>query len=318
MAIFIYPPGANVVISTSPSSPLDVQLSNGTTSYDTVASTQLPTTLGAKTGANSLSIVPASDSDFASETTLSALNAKVTAVDTGAVVVATSALPTGAATEATLATIAAKTIDTSAVTVTSSALPTGAATEATLATLNGKVTACNTGAVTVSSSALPTGAATETTLATVATEATLATLSGKITAVDTGAVVVSSSALPSGAATEAKQDSIISAIQAGQVAKTALAKATIDYSSTNVTSAAYVELIASVGSTSVTEVEIFDSSGQALVLATGAASSEVEKVYITPGGNGRIPLSIASGTRVAIKALSDSATAGLILVNFYG
>lgn len=77
--------------------------------------------------------------DFATQTTLAALNTKVTAVNTGAV------------------------------TVSSSALPTGAATEATLSTLNGKVTACNTGAVTVSSSALPTGAATETTLSTAAT-----------------------------------------------------------------------------------------------------------------------------------------------------
>lgn len=44
--------------------------------------------------------------------------------------------------------------------IASSALPTGAATEATLAALNGKVTAVDTGAVVVSSSALPTGAAT--------------------------------------------------------------------------------------------------------------------------------------------------------------
>ena len=50
------------------------------------------------------------------------------------------------------------------ITVASSVLPTGAATEATLALLNGKVTACDTGNVTVSSSALPTGAATEATL----------------------------------------------------------------------------------------------------------------------------------------------------------
>ncbi len=46
------------------------------------------------------------------------------------------------------------------VAVSSSALPTGAATETTLAALNTKVTAVNTGAVVVSSSVLPTGAAT--------------------------------------------------------------------------------------------------------------------------------------------------------------
>ena len=64
--------------------------------------------------------------------------------------------------------------NTGAVVVSSSVLPTGAATESTLNTLNGKVTACNTGAVVVSSSALPSGAATESTLS--AAEAHLGTI----------------------------------------------------------------------------------------------------------------------------------------------
>ena len=50
--------------------------------------------------------------------------------------------------------------NTGAVTVAASSLPTGAATQTTLSALNDKVTACNTGAVAVASSALPTGAAT--------------------------------------------------------------------------------------------------------------------------------------------------------------
>lgn len=96
--------------------------------------------------------------DFATQTTLSALNDKVTAVNTGAVVVSSSALPTGASTEATLSALNAKVtaVDTGAVVVSSSALPTGAATESTLSILNAKVTAVNTGAVTISS-ALPAG-----------------------------------------------------------------------------------------------------------------------------------------------------------------
>lgn len=55
--------------------------------------------------------------DVATQTTLAALNAKVTACNTAGVVVS------------------------------SSALPSGAATEATISTLSGKVTACNTGAI---------------------------------------------------------------------------------------------------------------------------------------------------------------------------
>lgn len=83
--------------------------------------------------------------------------------------VQSSALPAGAATalkqdtgNASIASIDAKitAVNTGAVVVSSSALPAGAATEATLSALNGKVTAVNTGAVVISSSALPTGAAT--------------------------------------------------------------------------------------------------------------------------------------------------------------
>ena len=146
--------------------------------------------------------------DFATQTTLAALNAKVTAVDTGAVVVSSSTLPTGAATESTLSSLNAKVtaVNTGAVVVSSSALPSGASTEATLSSLNAKVTAVDTGAVVVSSSALPTGAA---------AESTLSSLNAKVTAVDTGAVVVSSSALPTGAATESTlsaQNTIIGAV----------------------------------------------------------------------------------------------------------
>ena len=55
--------------------------------------------------------------------------------------------------------------------VTASALPAGAATEATLSTLNGKVTVCNTGAVTIST-ALPAGAATIGSIASITTSVT--------------------------------------------------------------------------------------------------------------------------------------------------
>ena len=64
--------------------------------------------------------------------------------------------------------------DTSSVTIASSALPSGAATEATLSALDAKVTAVDTSSVTIASSALPSGAATEATLALVATETTAA------------------------------------------------------------------------------------------------------------------------------------------------
>ncbi len=106
------------------------------------------------------------------------IDGKITACNTGAVVVSSSALPSGASTEATLSTVAGDTTS-----------------------IDGKITACNTGAVVVSSSALPSGASTEATLSTVAGDTT--SLDGKVTVCNTGAVVVSSSALPSGASSEA-------------------------------------------------------------------------------------------------------------------
>ncbi len=78
----------------------------------------------------------------ATEATLSTLNGKVTACNTGAVVLAAGAAVIGAVTQS-------GTWNISNISGTIS-LPTGAATESTLSTLNGKVTACNTGAVVVS------------------------------------------------------------------------------------------------------------------------------------------------------------------------
>ena len=89
-----------------------------------------------------------------------------------------------------------------------------------------------------------------------------------------------------------------------------------DYSSANVTTSAYTQLVASTTS-AVSEVEIFDSSGQGMILATGGAGSETDQIYIFPGGNGRVPLKIAASTRVSIKAKTASATSGYIMVNFY-
>jgi len=89
-----------------------------------------------------------------------------------------------------------------------------------------------------------------------------------------------------------------------------------DYSSVNVTTGAYVELIASTGS-EINQLEIFDSSGETLKLALGAAASEVDLLLVTPGGNGIIPVNIPAGTRVSIRAVSATASVGEIDINCY-
>ena len=100
-------------------------------------------------------------SSLATEASLSGLNGKVVAVNTGAVVVASSALPAGACTESTLSGLNGKvtacdtgsisgTVAVSAVagnvacTHASLPLPSGASSESTLSAINGKVDACDT------------------------------------------------------------------------------------------------------------------------------------------------------------------------------
>ena len=87
------------------------------------------------------------------------------------------------------------------------------------------------------------------------------------------------------------------------------------YSSTNITTSAYTQLVASTSATT-NIVDIFDSSGQAMILATGVSGSEIVQAYIPPGGETQIPLYIPAGVRVAYKALSGNATTGYLTINF--
>ncbi len=142
---------------------------------------------------------------------------------------------------------------------------------------------------------------------------------------------------PDGLATEAKQDDEIAAVvSTGSNTVTAISDASneivaaieataltttetsILYSyAVPVTTGAYVEIVSSTLST-FKEVEIFDSSGQTLALATGDAASEIPVLYIIPGGNGRVPLQVPTNTRLSLVAISDDATEGYIVINFYG
>lgn len=90
-----------------------------------------------------------------------------------------------------------------------------------------------------------------------------------------------------------------------------------DYTGTNVTTSAYVTLDSALNQDT-RSIEIFDSSGRTLVLAKGAAGSEIDlPFYIVPGGNanvvdvGLIPL----GTRLSIKAIDATASTGVLILN---
>lgn len=88
------------------------------------------------------------------------------------------------------------------------------------------------------------------------------------------------------------------------------------YSGNNVTTSAWVQLVASTAN-AVSMICVFDSSGQTLQLGTGAVGFETALVNIFPGGNGCEPVKISASTRVAIESLSATANTGELDINFY-
>jgi hypothetical protein len=81
------------------------------------------------------------------------------------------------------------------------------------------------------------------------------------------------------------------------------------YSSTNVTTGAWVEVVAATAH-AFTWIAIFDSCGQTLELGAGAALSESRILVIPPGGMYGVPLGVAAGTRLSLRAISASCTTG--------
>jgi len=89
-----------------------------------------------------------------------------------------------------------------------------------------------------------------------------------------------------------------------------------NYADTAVTTAAWVELAASVG-VNVKEIQIFDSSGSILQLGVGV-DAEVLKMFIMPGGNTQLPCTFAQGDKLSLKALDANATSGRLVINLIG
>jgi hypothetical protein len=216
-------------------------------------------------------------------------------------------LPTGAATSAnqTTANASLSSIDSK---LTSPLTVTGPLTDtqlrASAVPVSGTVTAnagTGTFAVSAASLPLPTGAATETTLSSLNTK------------VPSNLTVTSTRLLVDGSGVT---QPVSGTVSVGNTQRSKVNLARNDYGSVNVTTGAYVQLIAST-SAQATMLEIFDSSGQTLVLAVGAAASEVDQFYINPGGNGQVQLLIPASSRVSIKAVTASATAGYINLNLY-
>jgi len=87
-----------------------------------------------------------------------------------------------------------------------------------------------------------------------------------------------------------------------------------NYVSTNVTTSAYTQITASTTG-AINRLYIADTSGSAIILATGAAGSEVDQLYIGPGGSDApYELTIPTSTRISIKALDVNATSGQFIL----
>ena len=93
-------------------------------------------------------------------------------------------------------------------------------------------------------------------------------------------------------------------------------KSTIFYSHTvPVTTLAWTEIEASTV-VDLGYLDIFDSSGELLVLGIGAAGSEVVAGYIFPGGC-TMDIVIPAGSRLAVKAISADTADGFLTLNAY-
>ena len=271
---------------------------------------------------------------------------QVNVVATAAAGASSVKITDGTNTAAVTAALALK-VDGSAVTQPVSAaslpLPTGAATSANqsteitaLGTINttlGSPMQSSGGTVTVTqatgtnlhtvidSSALPTGAATNAELITINS-----TLGSPLQAGGSLTNISGTISLPTGASTSSLQTTgnvSLASIDSKLNSLGKLVGYTLgqfirnDYTSTAVTTGAYVQLISST-SNAYEEFEIFDSSGQTLKIAFGASGLEVDQFLVFPGGNGRVLWHVPASTRISIEAVSANASIGELDLNLRG
>jgi hypothetical protein len=90
--------------------------------------------------------------------------------------------------------------------------------------------------------------------------------------------------------------------------------------STNITTSAWVTLLAAASNlVAASAVEIFNPSGSTLIIALGAAGSEVAIPYtIIPGGTVVVlAMEIPAKTRVSVKAVDTTVSSGYMVFNEY-
>jgi hypothetical protein len=98
------------------------------------------------------------------------------------------------------------------------------------------------------------------------------------------------------------------------------AAAVLDTSVTNITNAAYVQLVTAANMTKPASAVLVTNSGaQPIQFATGAAGVEADSGVVIPPGGGQvlIPIEILKGVRLALKSLGGTQSTGIITVTFF-
>jgi hypothetical protein len=229
-------------------------------------------------------------------------------------------------------------------------LPTGAATETTLAAASAKlpatlgqknmansmavVIASDQSAIPVSSSNLPTtadtnygtpGASTLRTASMLGVGSTAVSNSNPVPISDAGGTItvdgtVAVSNLPTtvdtntGAAGASTIRVVTASNSPGPSGRAYSDSSVLDYSSNNVGTGAWVQVDATTAAT-FNLILIFSSCSNTLELGTGAAASETRVLLIPPGGlDAPTPLAIASGTRLSVRSIAGTCTSGNLVL----
>lgn len=91
--------------------------------------------------------------------------------------------------------------------------------------------------------------------------------------------------------------------------------ATISYASTNVTTGAYVTLVSS-SPISTSQLELCDTSGKVVKVATGAAGYEKDIATFQVSGCVVVPYYVPASSRISLEAATEAATSGYGVLSF--
>jgi hypothetical protein len=83
--------------------------------------------------------------------------------------------------------------------------------------------------------------------------------------------------------------------------------AQLNFSSSPVGTSSYVELVADTGSDVIRKIEFFYPDGDAMILAVGAAASEVDTALVLAGGN-ELEVEIPANSRLSLKLATGGTT----------